>query len=190
MRVLVACEFSGTVRNAFLEFGHDAWSCDLQPTESETHRHIIGDFRSVLEDGWDLLIAHPPCTRLTVAGVRWLTERSMWNELQRDCDLFSAALNAPVPKICVENPLMHHHAKKRIRNFREYDQIMHPWWFGDPFNKRTCLWLKGLPILMATNPVHGHEWILQVAPGPKRAAERSRTFRGMAMAMAEQWGDE
>jgi hypothetical protein len=125
LRVLVACEFSGTVRDAFLEKGHDAWSCDLLPAEHNSNRHIQGDVRDILNDGWDfLIVAHPPCTRLCNSGVRWLhvpppgkTLNQMWHELREGPELFSDLWNAPIPRICVENPVMHSHAKKLIRNY-------------------------------------------------------------------------
>lgn len=196
LRVLVACEFSGTVRNAFLDRGHDAWSCDLLPSEDGSNRHITGDARDILDDGWDLLIvAHPPCTRLCNSGVRWLsspppgkTAQQMQGELVEGAELFSAFWNAPVDRIAVENPVMHKHAKALIRNYREPAQSVQPWQFGHGETKRTCLWLKNLPALVPTNIVEGREpRVHHMSPGPDRWKERSRFFTGIAKAMAEQW---
>lgn len=196
MKVLVACEFSGTVRNAFLETGCDAWSCDLLPSEDGSNRHIVGDARDLLGDGWDLLmVAHPPCTRLCNSGVRWLTKppngktlEQMWAELDEGAALFSDFWNAPIERVCIENPVMHKHAKARIRNYQDFAQSVQPWQFGHPETKRTCLWLKGLPPLMATDIVEGREArVHRMPPGPQRWAERSRFFTGIATAMAQQW---
>jgi hypothetical protein len=197
MRVLVACEFSGTVRNAFLERGHDAWSCDLLPSEDNSDRHIIGDAVSLLGQDWDLLIAHPPCTRLCNSGVRWLskpppgkTEEQIMGELDEGAQLFSAFWNAPIKRICIENPVMHKHAKARIQNYQDFAQSVQPWQFGHGEVKRTCFWLKGLPVLKPTDIVEGREArVHRMPPGPQRWAERSRFFRGIAVAMADQWGD-
>jgi hypothetical protein len=196
-RVLVACEFSGTVRDAFLRVGHDAWSCDLLPADPPSNRHIIADARTLLEDGWDLLIvAHPPCTRLCNSGVRWLakpppgrTLDDMWRELDEGADLFSDFWNAPVERVCVENPVMHGHAKRRIRNYTDPAQSVQPWQFGHGETKRTCLWLRNLPALKPTNVVDGRQQrVHRMSPGPNRWKERSRFFPGIASAMAEQWG--
>jgi hypothetical protein len=196
-RVLVACEFSGTVRDAFLRVGHDAWSCDLLPADPPSNRHIIADARTLLEDGWDLLIvAHPPCTRLCNSGVRWLakpppgrTLDDMWRELDEGADLFSDFWNAPVERVCVENPVMHGHAKRRIRNYTDPAQSVQPWQFGHGETKRTCLWLRNLPALKPTNVVDGRQQrVHRMSPGPNRWKERSRFFPGIAAAMAEQWG--
>jgi len=197
MRVLVACEFSGTVRNAFLDRGHDAWSCDLLPSEDRSNRHIRGDAREILDDGWGLLIvAHPPCTRLCNSGVRWLsapphgrTLEEMWRELDEGAALFSAFWNAPIERIAVENPVMHRHAKERIENYAEPAQSVQPWQFGHGETKRTCLWLKNLPKLTPTNIVSGRAArVHRMSPGPGRWRERSRFFTGIAEAMADQWG--
>ncbi|MCW4114764.1 hypothetical protein NPA31_007280 [Aurantimonas sp. MSK8Z-1] len=198
MRVLVACEFSGTVRNAFLRCGHDAWSCDLLPSEDGSNRHIRGDARDILGDGWDLLIvAHPPCTRLCNSGVRWLSTpppgraiEDLWAELDDGAALFSAFWNAPVDRIAVENPVMHRHAKARIENYVEPAQSVQPWQFGHGETKRTCLWLKNLPPLVPTKIVEGRTpRVHRMSPGPDRWRERSRFFTGIADAMADQWGD-
>lgn len=189
MRVLIACEFSGVVRNAFRRMGHEAWSCDLLPAEDRSDFHIQGDARDILDDGWDLLmVAHPPCTRLCNSGVRWLAERNLWRELDEAADLFSAFWNAPIPRVAVENPVMHRHAKERIRNYAEPAQSVQPWQFGHGETKRTCLWLRNLPPLKPTNIVSGREQRVHLmAPGPNRWKERSRTFGGIATAMAQQW---
>lgn len=197
MRVLVACEFSGIVRDAFLDRGHDAWSCDLLPTENNSNRHIQGDVREVLDMGWDMLIvAHPPCTRLCNSGVRWLSKPpagktldQMWQELREGAELFSDLWNAPVERVCIENPVMHGHAKKLIRNYQDFAQSVQPWQFGHGEVKRTCLWLRGLPPLTPTDIVDGREArVHRMPPGPDRWRERSRFFTGIATAMAQQWG--
>jgi hypothetical protein len=197
MKVLVACEYSGIVRDAFLDMGHDAWSCDLLPTEKNSNRHIVGDVREILNDGWDMLmVAHPPCTRLCNSGVRWLhkppagkTVDQIWAELRDGADLFSDLWNADIPKICMENPVMHRHAKALIRNYQEFAQSVQPWQFGHGEIKRTCLWLKNLPLLKPTNIVSGRTArVHRMPPGPDRWKERSRFFPGIARAMAEQWG--
>ena len=196
LKVLVACEYSGTVRNAFLDRGHDAWSCDLLPSEDGSQRHFHGDARDILDDGWDLLIAHPPCTRLCNSGVRWLSKppagktlETMWNELDEGAALFSAFLNSGIERICIENPVMHKHAKARIESYVEFSQSVQPWQYGHGEVKRTCFWLKNLPALVSTNIVEGREARVHLAsPGPDRWKERSRFFRGIADAMADQWG--
>jgi hypothetical protein len=206
MRVLVACEYSGIVRRAFAARGHDAWSCDLLPSEDRSNQHIIGDVRDHLGDGWDLLmVAHPPCTRLCNSGVRWLhvpppgkTKEQMWAELEEGAALFSACWNAPIERIACENPVMHSHARNLIVNYRPPAQTVQPWWFGDPQFKATGLYLKNLPPLVPTNkltpPAKGtaehRAWsrVHRMPPGPDRAKERSRFFPGMADAMGDQWG--
>lgn len=197
IKVLVGCEFSGTVRDAFVNAGFDAWSCDLLADEKGSNRHIQGDVRSVIKYGWDLaIIAHPPCTRLCNSGVRWLTAppsgktlEQMWHELEEGAALFSDLWNADCPHIAVENPVMHRHAKERIRNYREFSQSVQPWQYGHPETKRTCLWLKNLPSLMPTKVVEGRQArVHRTPPGPDRWRERSRFFKGIAEAMASQWG--
>lgn len=197
-RVLVACEFSGIVRRAFAARGHDAWSCDLLPAEDRSNKHITGDVRGILDDGWDMLIvAHPPCTRLCNSGVRWLSAppagRSldeMWADLDAGAALFSDLWNAPIERIAVENPVMHRHAKARIRNYQDPAQSVQPWQFGHGETKRTCLWLKNLPPLVPTNIVDGRTpRVHHMSPGPDRWKERSRFFPGIAEAMADQWGE-
>lgn len=197
MRVLVACEYSGIVRRAFAAAGHDAWSCDLLPSEDRSNRHIVGDARAILNDGWDLLIvAHPPCTRLCNSGVRWLSApppgrsvADMQAELEAGADLFSAFWNAPIERVCVENPVMHRHAKALIRNYAEPAQSVQPWQFGHGEVKRTCFWLRNLPPLVPTDVVEGRQArVHRMPPGPDRWKERSRFFPGIAAAMANQWG--
>jgi len=197
MRVLVACEFSGTVRRAFAALGHDAWSCDLLPAEDGSNQHIVGDAREVLTDGWDLLmVAHPPCTRLCNSGVRWLfnppegrTLVEMWAALDEAAALFSAFWNAPIERVAIENPVMHRHAKQRIQNYQPFAQSVQPWQFGHGEVKRTCLWLRGLAPLSPTNIVEGREpRVHRMPPSVDRWRERSRFFPGIAAAMAEQWG--
>lgn len=205
--VLIGCEISGTVRDAFLARGFDAWSNDVQPDERGSNRHIRGDIRDQLGDPrWKLIIiAHPPCTRLCNSGVRWLTKAppgrtraEMWAELDEGAALFSDLWNAPAPHVAIENPVMHGHAKARIVNFRRASQTVQPWWFGDPQFKATGWYLRDLPTLEATRrltpPAKGtpeHKaWsrVHRMPPGPDRARERSRFFPGMAAAAADQWG--
>lgn len=197
MRVLVACEFSGVVRRAFASRGHDAWSCDLLPSEDRSNRHIVGDARDILDDGWDLLaVFHPPCTRLCNSGVRWLSKPppgktldQMQADLREAADLFSTFWNAPIERIAVENPIMHKHAKALIRNYAPPAQTIQPWQFGHGEIKGTCLWLRGLPKLAPTQIVEGRTArVHRMPPGPDRWKERSRTFDGIAAAMADQWG--
>ena len=181
-RVLVACEFSGTVRDAFAAKGHDAWSCDLLPSETEG-QHIQGDVRAVLGDGWDLLIAHPPCTHLAVSGARWFHLKQ--REQAEALEFVQALLDAPIPRIALENPVSIISSK-----IRKPDQVIQPWQFGHGEVKATCLWLKGLPKLRPTNVVVGREpRVHRMPPGPNRWRERSRTFAGIAAAMADQWGE-
>ncbi len=197
MRVLVACEFSGTVRRAFAGRGHDAWSCDLLPAEDGSNQHLIGDARGYLGEGWDLLmVAHPPCTRLCNSGVRWLSKpppgrtlEAVRAELAEAAELFSAFWNAPIERVCIENPVMHRHAKALIRDYAPPAQSVQPWQFGHGEVKRTCFWLRNLPPLTATNVVEGREArVHRMPPGPDRWRERSRFFAGIAEAMADQWG--
>lgn len=206
-RVLIGCEFSGVVRRAFLARGHDAWSCDVLPAEDGSNRHIRGDVRDVLGDGWDMLfVAHPPCTRLCLSGVRWLhtpppgrTLEEMWAELESAAALFSALRDAPIDRVAIENPIMHRHARQRIPDYRAPDQTVQPWWFGDAEFKAIGLYLRNLPPLIATNrltpPSPGtaehRAWsrVARMPPSADRWRERSRFFPGAAAAMAEQWGD-
>lgn len=184
MRVLVACEFSGIVRDAFRERGHDAWSCDLLPSE-RPGPHATGDIAEFLKytaGYWDLMIAHPPCTHLAVSGARWFKGRER-EQAQALC-FVQWLLDAPVPRIALENPVSV--ISSRIR---KPDQIVQPWWFGHGEVKATCLWLKGLPKLEPTQIVEGRQpRVHHASPGPERWKERSRTLPGLAAAMAEQWG--
>ncbi len=180
LKVLVACEFSGIVREAFASRGHDAWSCDLLPTEIPG-QHIRDDVLKHL-DGWDLMIAHPPCTYLAVSGARWFKDRRV--EQAEAVEFFMALVDADVPKIAVENPI-----SIMSTRYRKPDQIIQPWMFGHGEVKSTCLWLKGLPRLVPTNVVEGRvARVHHESPSPNRWRNRSRTFRGIAVAMAEQWG--
>lgn len=181
MRVLIACEYSGTVRDAFAALGHDAWSCDLLPTE-RPGQHIQDDVLNQLHNGWDLMIAHPPCTHLAVSGARWFKDKL---PEQADALVFvRRLLDAPIPRIALENPISI--ISSRIR---KPHQIIQPWQFGHGETKATCLWLKNLPKLMPTAIVEGREArIHKMSPGPDRWKERSRTFTGIAAAMATQWG--
>ena len=190
VKVLIGCEFSGVVRRAFAALGHDAWSCDLLPAEDGSNQHIVGDVRDHLDAGWDLLaVFHPPCTRLCNSGVRWLRERDLWAELDDACAFFSALWTAPVPRRAIENPIMHRHAKERIAHYQPPAQVIQPWQFGHGETKATCLWLAGLPPLQPTNIVDGRVARVHRMPaGPNRWRERSRTFEGIAWAMALQWG--
>ena len=185
MRVLVACEYSGRVRDAFIAKGHDAMSCDLLPTE-RTGPHIQGDALPLLKQPWDLVIAHPPCTRLCNSGVCWLAKRNLWVEMEAGAAFFLECLNANAPKVCIENPIPHKYARAIIGM---YSQIVQPWQFGHGETKATCLWLKGLPPLMPTETVQGREQRLhRLPPSPERAKLRAETYPGIAAAMAEQWG--
>jgi len=228
-KVLIGCEQSGIVRDAFVALGHDAYSCDLLPAVKPSNRHIIGDVRDVMMyEEWDLLfVAHPPCTRLANAGARWLIkppkkleathytdlqreqfevmneERRlafMWAELEKGAKLFSDLWNVPhIKRVAIENPVMHKHAKARIRNFQPASQTVQPWQFAttddspDNEKKRTCLWLRNLELLIPTGTLDGstaRDSVHKAAPGPDRWKERSTFFPGIAAAMAKQWGDE
>ena len=196
MKILVACEYSGRVRSAFRDMGHDAWSCDLLAAEDNSPHHIHGDVLGLLNHGWDLMIAHPPCTYLTNSGVSWLHKRpERWELLNDGAAFFKALLDAPIPKIAIENPIMHKYAKDLIGGVKQ-SQVIHPWMFGHAEQKATCLWLKGLPLLMPTNnvkaqmmqlPDNERQRLHYLPPGPDRWKERSRTYIGIANAMAEQY---
>lgn len=181
MRVLVACEFSGIVRDAFAKRGHDAWSCDLLPSERPGN-HIQGDVLAVLDGGWDLMVAHPPCTHLAVSGARWFKGKA--REQEESLHFVRRLLDAPIAMIALENPVSV--ISSRVRR---PDQIVHPWQFGHGEVKATCLWLKNLPALLPTDVVGGRvARVHRLGPGPDRWKERSRTYPGIAEAMAEQWG--
>lgn len=181
-RVLVACEFSGIVRDAFIARGHDAMSCDLLQTE-RPGPHLLGDVRRFLTpDRWDLMVAHPPCTHLAVSGARWFPKKQA--EQEAALEFVRMLMDAPIPRICIENPISI--ISSRIR---KPDQIIQPWMFGHGETKATCLWLKGLPPLQPTQIVEGRQGrVHRELPGPDRWKNRSRTYLGIAAAMAEQWG--
>ena len=179
-RVLVACEYSGSVRDAFAARGWDAWSCDLLPTE-RPGQHRQCDVREILDEGWDILIAHPPCTHLAVSGARWFKDKR--SEQQQSLDFVARLLCAPVKFIALENPVSIISSK-----IRKPDQVIQPWMFGHGETKATCLWLKNLPLLKPTNIVEGREQrIWKLPPSDERWKERSRTYSGIAEAMANQW---
>lgn len=196
MKVLVACEYSGKVRDAFIRKGHDAMSCDLLPTDVEGP-HYVGNVLDILDQGWDLMVAHPPCTYLTNSGVTWLhKDPSRWSKLDEGAAFFKLLLDAPIPKIAIENPIMHGYAKDRIGGIKQ-SQVIQPWMFGHMEQKATCLWLKGLPNLVATNnvkeemlllPKNQRERLHYLPPSVDRWKLRSTTYSGIAEAMAEQWG--
>ena len=192
MRVLVACEFSGIVRDAFIAKGQDAWSCDILPTEREGP-HYECDVLEVLDEGWDLMIAHPPCTYLSNAGARFLYPKGVLNEKRLALGLSAKTLfmdlfNAPIKRICIENPI-----PSKVFGLPRYDQIIQPYYFGDPFQKRTCLWLKGLAELSYVKPdsvpqstkIPGN-WFNK--GGKDRQKNRAVTFQGIADAMSDAWG--
>lgn len=208
MRVLVACEYSGTVRDAFIRKGHSAWSCDVLPTDVPGP-HYQCDVREIIDNDWDLMIAHPPCTYLANSGVMHLhRDPGRWDLMREAAEFFRFLLEAPVPRICVENPIMHKYGKDLIG--QAHSQMIQPWMFGQRFQKSTCLWLKGLPPLQPTNIVDAGEFVEfrskktgQIKRQPAWYAEafhkskelktsdrwkiRSTTFQGIADAMAEQW---
>jgi nitrogen fixation protein len=196
MKILIACEYSGTVRDAFIAKGHDAISCDILPTD-KPGPHYQGNVFDILDNGWDLMIAHPPCTYLTNSGVTWLhKDPSRWEKLKDGAAFFKSLLNANIPKIAVENPIMHKYAKELIGGVNQA-QVVQPYMFGHLEQKATCLWLKNLPPLIPTNNVKEEMMKLSnkerqrlhwVSPGPDRWKIRSKTFEGIAKAMAEQWG--
>ena len=211
MRILVACEYSGAVRRAFRERGHDAWSCDLLPSEDGSRFHIQDDALHVAREGrpavadhlyaftyyepWDMLIGHPPCTHLSVSGARHFFAKRADGRQQEAIDFFMALVNAPIPRIAIENPVC-----IMSTVYRKPDQVIQPWMFGHGETKATCLWLKGLPLLTPTHkpggdmftevaPVEREARIHRMPPSPTRWKERSRTYPGIAAAMAEQWGN-
>ncbi len=195
MRVLIACEYSGRVRDAFRALGHDAMSCDLLPTD-EPGPHYQGDVRDVIGDGWDLMIAHPPCTYLSRAGTRWLFPGGVLNQERfaagmRAKGFFEELINAPIAKIAIENPVPH-----KVFGMPEHTQVIHPWEHGHEAQKTTLLWLKGLPKLQPTKVVGKGDYFIDKVNGWRHtkwfmetnAKERARTFTGVAAAMAAQWG--
>ena len=193
MKVLIACEYSGTVRDAFAKLGHDAWSCDILPTDAPG-QHYQCDVMALLDKGWDLMIAHPPCTYLSNAGARFLYPKGVLNDerLQKGLvakELFMSLYDANIAKICIENPIA-----STVFRLPKYDQIVQPYEYGHPVQKRTCLWLKGLPKLIPINIVLERQsskiagnWFNK--GGIDRQKNRAKTFQGIADAMAQQWGD-
>lgn len=217
LRVLIGCEYSGIVRRAFAAHGHDVWSCDLLPAEDRSNRHIVGDVRHILNDGWDLIVvAHPPCTRLCRSGRRWLSgpgdmtppkklpRGRTWDDMKAEfaagLDLFVACWRAPVACVAIENPEMHDIARRRLPVDVPRPHMVQPFWFGHPEYKSTGWYLRGLAPLAETNrlqePVRGSdEWrawnrVWRMPPGAARGHERSRFFPGMAAACAQQWGQQ
>jgi len=196
MKVLVSCEYSGRVRDAFIRAGHDAISCDLLPSDSDFGPHYQGDVFDIINDGFDLMIAHPPCTRLANSGVRWLAERNLWDEMQEAAKFYLKLRSAPIAKKCIENPIMHKYAKELLGNTPR--QVVQPWWFGEEMFKATGYELHGLPDLKPSNkltpPKTGTEehkawsWVHRCPPSANRWKIRSITPNGIASAMAEQWG--
>jgi len=183
MRVLVACEYSGTVREAFAREGHDAMSCDLLPTEI-VGNHYQGCISDILDNKWDMLIAFPPCTHLASSGARWFPAKRADGRQQAGIDFFLSLANANIPRIAIENPI-----GIMSTHYRKPDQIIQPWQFGHGETKATCLWLKELPLLVPTQIVEGREQrIWRLPPSKDRWKIRSRTFQGIANAMAQQWG--
>lgn len=179
-RVLVACEYSGIVRDAFARHGWDAWSCDLLPSDNPG-QHYQGDVRDILNEGWDIMVAHPPCTHLAVSGARWFAAKQ--REQTEALDFVRLLLNAPIHHIALENPISI--ISSRIR---KPDQIIQPWQHGHGETKATCLWLKNLPPLSPSKVVEGREHrIWKMPPSADRWKQRSRTFPGIAEAMATQW---
>lgn len=199
MRVLVGCEYSGRVRRAFRDRGHDAWSCDLLESEDGSPHHVVGSVLDILDEGWDLAVFHPPCTYLAVSGLHWNSRGVMVDgrpraELTEEAlDFVRALMAAPIERIALENPVSC--ISSRIR---KPDQIIQPWWFGEDASKKTCLWLKNLPLLVETNRLPGDDRTRRanqtesgqnkLPPSPDRWKERSRTYEGIAQAMADQWG--
>ena len=179
---MVACEFSGTVRDAFAALGWDAWSCDFLPTEKPGNHHQ-GDVREILDQGWDIMVAHPPCTHLAVSGARWFPAKRASGEQQAALDFVRLLLDAPTPHIALENPISIISSK-----IRKPDQVIQPWQHGHGESKATCLWLKNLPRLTPSNIVEGREGrVWKMPPSADRWKERSKTYRGIADAMASQW---
>jgi len=196
MKILVACEYSGTVRDAFIKKGHDAISCDLLPSD-KPGPHYQGDIFDIINDGYDMMVAHPPCTYLANSGVCHLhTDKSRWERLDEGAEFFKRLLECNISKICIENPIMHKYARERIGGTK-YSQIVQPWMFGHTEKKATCLWLKGLPNLSETNnvkeemeklPKNQQNRLHYLPPSKYRWKLRSTTYQGIADAMANQWG--
>ena len=191
MKILIACEYSGKVRDAFANLGHDATSCDILPSDAPG-KHYQGDVTDIINDGWDMMVAFPPCIHLAVSGARWFAEKRADGRQQAALDFVRLLMDAPIPRIAIENPV-----SIISSHIRKPDQTVQPWQFGHGETKRTCLWLKGLPKLVATNnvkeamlklPKSQSQRLHYLSPGPERAKLRSKTYQGIANAMAEQWG--
>jgi hypothetical protein len=195
MKVLIACEFSGTVRDAFIKAGHDAISCDILPTDSPGP-HYQGDVKYLLNEQWDLIIAHPPCTYLANSGVCHLyKDESRWQKMEEGAAFFKLFLEHQCPRIAIENPIMHKYSIAAIGGVKQ-NQVIQPWMFGHMEQKATCLWLKGLPLLQPTNNVKNEMMLLPdnqrqrlhyLPPSKDRQKLRSKTYQGVADAMASQW---
>ena len=196
MKVLIACEYSGRVRDEFIKRGHDAMSCDLLPTES-LGPHYQGDVMDILYDNWDIIIAHPVCQFITNSGVRWLdSDITRWKKMYDACEFFNKFIDHPCEKICIENPIPHKYSASWLK--QKYTQLIQPWHFGHKKTKATCLWLKGLPKLKPTNIVgpppkdkeERKKWAEchRMSPGSEREKIRSLTYQGIADAFATQWG--
>jgi site-specific DNA-cytosine methylase len=184
VRVLVACEYSGRVRDAFRRHGHDAWSCDLLECEADPTWHYQRPVEEILDQGWDLMVAHPPCTDLAISGSAHLGKKYADGRVDRALDFVRLLMNAPIPRWCIENPI-----SLISSHIRKPDQIIQPWEFGHGECKATCFWLKNLPRLKPTEYAEGREErVFLMPPGPNRWKERSRTFEGVAAAMGDQWG--
>ena len=184
MKILIACEYSGKVREAFRNLGHDAWSCDLLPADDNSPHHIQGDVLDILDDGWDMMVSFPPCQHLAVSGARWFKEKIADGRQQQGIDFFMAMVNAPIPMISIENPI-----GIMSTRYQKPTQIIQPWQFGHGETKATCLWLKSLAPLQPTDIVEGREQrIWKMPPSADRWKKRSETYQGIADAMARQWG--
>jgi len=183
MKILIACEYSGKVRDAFANLGHDATSCDILPSDAPG-KHYQGDVTDIINDGWDMMVAFPPCTHLAVSGARWFAEKRADGRQQAALDFVRLLMDAPIPRIAIENPV-----SIISSHIRKPDQTIQPWQFGHGETKRTCLWLKGLAKLTPTNIVEGREQrIWKMPPSEDRWKLRSQTYQGIADAMANQWG--
>ena len=197
MKILIACEYSGVVRDEFIKRGHNAVSCDILASEAPGP-HYQGDVLDILYNGWDMIIAHPPCTYLANSGVSWLhKDESRWTKLDNGASFFKLFLDHPCDRVAIENPIMHKYAIERIGGVKQ-TQTIQPYEYGHPETKRTCLWLKGLPPLRPTNnvkhifdmlPNNERQRLHYLPPSADRQKLRSKTFFGIARAMAEQWGD-
>ncbi|MCK4843250.1 MAG: hypothetical protein KAT04_15420 [Methylococcales bacterium] len=196
MRILIACEYSGVIRDAFAAKNHDVMSCDLLPTD-KPGKHYQGNVMDIINDGWDMIIAHPPCTFMCNSGVKHLhTDAKRWIKLFEAGDFFKQFLDADIPKIVIENPIMHKYGKKLIGGIKQ-SQVIQPWMFGHTEQKATCLWIKGLPLLTESNnvkkemmalPKKERERVHHLPPSQDRWKLRSTTYQGIADAMAAQWG--